>query len=277
MRTALSSINKTAVLSLLFVFTLPAQDMRNADDKKNPFTGQKAALEAGAQRFRSNCAACHGADAEGGRGPALAGNRDLRQMDDQKLFNTIRQGIPGTSMPPSQLPDDQTWQLAAFVRNLSAPAAEAVLSGDVQAGRAQFFGKGECSQCHAIRGAGGLVGPDLTNAGADFTVRDLRDGMLHKLTRVPAGFEPVAVTLRSGEQMEGVAKDNTNYAISVIDRTGTLHLLNKAEVRKVDFGNRSVLPQHDPGGIDDLLAFLAAQTVRPIADPQQQRSWKRIH
>jgi cytochrome c oxidase cbb3-type subunit III len=267
MKTALSLISS----AILLATSLFAQT-------KNPFAGQKAAIEAGAQRFKSNCAACHGADAEGGRGPALAGNRDIQQMDDQNLFNTIRQGIPGTSMPPSQLPDDQTWQLAAFVRNLSAPAAQAVLTGNADMGRKLFYGEGQCSQCHAIRGNGGLLGPDLTNAGADLTVRDLREGIGHKLTRIPAGFDPVAVTLKTGRQLEGVAKYNTDYAIAVIDRSGRLHLLNKTEVAKVDFTSRAALPQNTPGDVDDLLAFLAAQTVRPASDSQEEpHRRRRIH
>lgn len=275
MKTALSLISKAALLSALCLTASAAQDMHNADDKKNPFAGQKAAIEAGAQRFKSNCAACHGADAEGGRGPALAGNRDIQRMDDQQLFNTIRQGIPGTSMPPSQLPDEQTWQLAAFVRNLSAPAVQAVLTGNAATGRELFFGSGQCSQCHAIRGNGGLLGPDLTNAGADFTASDLRDGILHKLGRVPAGFDPVAVTLKNGHQIEGVAKYNTDYAMAVIDRSGNLHLLNKAEIAKVEFASRAALPHDTPGDVDDLLAFLAAQTVRPVSDLQQQQPYRR--
>lgn len=256
-----------------------AQSMHNADDRKNPLAGQKTAIEAGGQRFKSNCAACHGADAEGGRGPALAGNRDIQQMDDQKLFNTIRQGIPGTSMPPSQLPDDQTWQLAAFVRNLSAPAAQAVLPGNAATGRELFYGKAECSQCHAIRGKGGLLGPDLTNAGADLTVRDLRDGILHRDTLVLDGFEPVTVSMKHGEVIEGVAKDDTNYAISVIDRSGVLHMLNKTDVAKVEFANASALPHNivNQTDLDDLLAFLASQTVRPVSESQQQKHWRSIH
>lgn len=257
--------------------------MRNPDDKKNPFAGQKPAIAAGEQRFKSNCAACHGADAEGGRGPALAGNRDLQRMTDQQLFNTIRQGIPGTSMPPSQLPDDPTWQLAAFVRNLSSPAALAILPGNPAAGRDLFFGKADCSQCHAIRGVGGLLGPDLTDVGSNLTVHDLRQSILEPSARIAPGFDAATVFLKNGEQIEGVAKDDTNYSISILDRKGTLHLLNKTEIAKIQFTSRSLMPDDigqrlGPEGLEDILCFLASQTVRPPeAASEEQHRWRRIH
>ena len=37
--------------------------------------------------------------------------------------------------------------------------------GNVAAGEAVFFGKGNCSSCHEINGRGGIVGPDLSAAG----------------------------------------------------------------------------------------------------------------
>jgi mono/diheme cytochrome c family protein len=73
------------------------------------------------------------------------------------MFTTIRTGVPGTDMPPTNLPDDETWRLVAFVRDLSAPAFESQLPGDLEAGATIFFGKGGCSGCHMIHGRGGFL------------------------------------------------------------------------------------------------------------------------
>lgn len=256
--------------------------MHSGGEKKNPFTGQKAAIEAGQQRFKSTCAACHGADADGGRGPALAGNRDLQDMTDEQLFNTIRQGIAGTSMPPSQFPDDQTWQLAAFVRNLSSPASQAVLPGDAAVGRQVFFGKGGCSGCHAIRGVGGSLGPDLTEAGANLTVHELRESILKPSARIAPGFDSTTLVLKTGETIKGVAKDNTNYSISILDREGRLRLLNKVDVTRIEFTSQSLMPADisqrlGPQGLEDVVKFLAQQTVRPATDSEAQDQRRRIH
>jgi cytochrome c oxidase cbb3-type subunit III len=263
-------------------FVLCGQDMHSSNEKKNPFAGQEPAIEAGEQRFKSSCAACHGADAEGGRGPALAGNRDLQGMSDEELFNTIRQGIPGTSMPPSQMPDEQTWQVAAFVRNLSAPAALAVLPGNSASGRELFYGKGGCSGCHAIQGHGGSLGPDLTDAGANLTVRDLRESILQPNARIAPGFDSAVVLMKNGERIEGVTKDNTNYSMSIIDKGGRLHLINKNDVSKIEFSRRSLMPgdlgqRLEPEEMNDLVKYLAEMTVRSASDFGQQRRRRRIH
>src|SRR5690242_10421471 len=34
-----------------------------------------------------------------------------------------------------------------------------------QSGEALFFGKAACASCHEVNGRGGIVGPDLSNAG----------------------------------------------------------------------------------------------------------------
>jgi cytochrome c oxidase cbb3-type subunit 3 len=275
--------SKTLAVGLLgALLALGGQDAPGANEKKNPFAGQKAAIEAGAQRFKAGCTACHGADAEGGRGPALAGNRDLQTMNDEQLFKTIRQGIPGTSMPPSQMPDDLTWQVAAFVRNLSSPASVSVLPGNSAAGRELFYGKGGCSGCHAIRGVGGSLGPDLSEAGANLTVRDLQESILHPSARIAPGFDPAVVILKNGNRIEGVAKDNTNYAMSVVDKDGRLHLLNKADVSRVEFSSRSLMPENagqrlGPDGLNDVISFLASQTVRPVSSFEEQHRRRRIH
>ena len=66
---------------------------------KNPLEGNPDAIRGGMGLFRARCADCHGMDAKGVRGP------DITQVwasgrTDQGLFNTIKNGIPGTEMPP---------------------------------------------------------------------------------------------------------------------------------------------------------------------------------
>jgi len=85
-------------------------------------------LERGARLFQQGCAACHGATGHGD-GPAAAEINPkpanlqdevrMRELAPFQAFNTIRLGVPGTSMPSFEsLRDDETWALAFFVVSL---------------------------------------------------------------------------------------------------------------------------------------------------------------
>src|SRR5882762_4232802 len=103
--------------------------------------GQPGSVEAGKQLFAGACSACHGVNGEGGHGPSLVDGWQVRRLSDEGLFNSIRNGVPGTDMPPSNFPDDQVRLLATFVRSLSAPAIATAVKGDAAAGREIFFHK----------------------------------------------------------------------------------------------------------------------------------------
>src|SRR5262249_24128561 len=70
--------------------------------KNNPHLGNGEAIRSGMTMYRVRCADCHGLDAKGYRGPDLTALLAGGDMTDERLFNTIRKGVPGTDMPPSQ-------------------------------------------------------------------------------------------------------------------------------------------------------------------------------
>jgi cytochrome c55X len=49
--------------------------------------------------LRHECGSCHGLRLEGGLGPALTSTR-MRKRSTEYLRAAIREGIPGTAMPP---------------------------------------------------------------------------------------------------------------------------------------------------------------------------------
>ena len=91
---------------------------------KDPFDAAED-VSAGEGIFQSNCAVCHGAKGVGGAaGPALQQRQMRKGGSDWALFKTISNGIVGTSMPPSTLPENDRWRLVAYVKSL-AKGAEA--------------------------------------------------------------------------------------------------------------------------------------------------------
>lgn len=60
--------------------------------------------EEGARLYAAACASCHGAQGEGGEGPALANPVLLETAGDTYLSETIRRGRQGTTMPAFDVP-----------------------------------------------------------------------------------------------------------------------------------------------------------------------------
>src|SRR5581483_5103342 len=220
-----------------------------------------ASVEAGKQIYMGSCSGCHGATGEGSQGPSLLSGRASR-LPDRALVNSIKNGLPGTSMPNFPMPEDKILQVAAFVRSLTAPAIERQVAGDPERGRQLFFGSGGCSTCHMILGRGGYPGPDLSNIGAERTVPQITESVLKPSARIADGYRSVTVTLKSGGIVQGVAKNYNNYSVQVLDKSGKLHLFNRDEISKLDIMDISMMPAvSDAREAQDFIAFLSRQST----------------
>jgi cytochrome c55X len=72
----------------------------------------------GEDLFSRNCGGCHGYDVAGGSGPSLFSDTLLSKRTDDMLLYTIRNGRPGTRMPPwkALLTDTQIGAIIAYAR-----------------------------------------------------------------------------------------------------------------------------------------------------------------
>ena len=231
----------------------------------NPLGRTPEVISEGRLLYNASCTACHGLDGtEGDRAPALAASRRYLRNSDDDLFAAIKTGIPGTLMPAAGLPDDRTWKIVAYIRSLRATASDEVVEGSPERGTELFHGKGGCVTCHMIRGRGGMLGPDLSNIAAERSIRYLRQALTEPRPNIPAGFQPVRLTMKSGETLDGVIKNENNFSLQVLDRSYALHLLQRDDVAKAEYGSRSLMP-YDYGinlttaELQDLLAFLSRQ------------------
>ncbi len=256
------------VLCLAAVLPVAAQHEKD-EKKKHPFIGDPQAIEAGRKIFAAGCALCHGSDGQGGRGPNLRERVFWHPLDEETLYKAVQKGIPGSEMPPANLPEEQAWQVVAYVRSLTSPAIEGPLPGDPRSGEELFWGKAGCNQCHRIRGRGGMLGPDLTNIGGTRPLPQLRDAILDPDADVLPGYRAVTVVLKNGKTLRGVARNRTNYSLQLQDADGNLHLLSMAEVRELTLSKGSPMPKDfgkrlSAKEIDDLLAYLSQQSIRPV-------------
>jgi putative heme-binding domain-containing protein len=248
---------------------LAAQHEREGEKKKHPFIGDPKAIEAGRKIFVAGCAACHGAEGEGGRGPNLREAVFWHPLDEETLYKSIQKGIPGGGMPAANLPEDQAWQVVAFVRSLTAPAIEGEAPGDVKAGEALFWGAAGCSGCHRIQGRGGALGPDLSNAGSTRPLPKLRESIVDPDADGALAYRAATVVLKNGKTLRGVARNRTNYSLQLQDAEGNLHLISMVEVSELTLSKGSPMPKDfakklTAKQIDDLAAYLSRQSTRPV-------------
>jgi len=95
---------------------------QQSDTTRNPLGGNAAAIADGQRLYDRTCQSCHGPAGQGDRGPALHPGALPRAREDGDLFHTIREGVPGSQMPPFRgLTDTQVWQLVSYIRSLAPP------------------------------------------------------------------------------------------------------------------------------------------------------------
>jgi cytochrome c oxidase cbb3-type subunit 3 len=261
---------------LLLTGGLMAQHGQYLNDGKNPAIGNPKAIAAGAKLWATSCAGCHGPDGSGGRGPNLVKRALWHPLTDETIHKTIREGLPGTDMPPTSLSDEETWSLVAFVKVMTGPAIENDVPGDPEAGARVFrAAKAGCSNCHAIRGDGGRMGPDLSDVGATRPIALIKEAILDPSKRLQlAGQEGVSIRFKNGKEIQGVARNRNNYSLQVLDREGNLHLVSMLDVDQLTISARSLMP-NDYGKrlsadeLRDLYAFLARQAARPKGEREE--------
>ena len=100
--------------------SLPATRAVAADPKLNEMAAKPDVLANGKQVFSSNCASCHGLNAEGKIGPCLTDPVWKYGDSDAEIYLTIRKGRKG-GMPAwgTFLKPDQVVAVAAYVHSIS--------------------------------------------------------------------------------------------------------------------------------------------------------------
>jgi cytochrome c oxidase cbb3-type subunit III len=242
----------------------------------NPLVGNAAAIKEGNSLFRANCSPCHGLNAHGGgRGPDLTSGRWIHGSSDAEIFRTITQGVPGTQMPANGFDDSETWAIIAYLRSLTPGAQTKPLThGDAASGEKIFTATGACSTCHMVKGSGGLLGPDLSRVGAARSTaylvesirdpdKELSDGMLDPNNHygLPLVYDTVTVTMKNGDKVVGVAKNEDTFSVQLLDTTQKLRLFLKHDVKDVVHERKSLMPAYSEQAIpdaqlQDLLAYL---------------------
>ncbi len=106
-----------------------------------------------------------------------------------------------------------------------------------------------CVSCHAIGGAGGKVGPDLTSIGASAPLDYLVESIYYPNRKIKEGYHSVVVETKDNQVLFGMLENQNENEIFLRDVANQRATVPKANIRKQTQGNSLM-----PSGLIDRLA-----------------------
>ncbi|MFL6354730.1 MAG: c-type cytochrome [Bryobacteraceae bacterium] len=269
---------KSALLAALLNFAIPLSHLRS--QATQPRARDAGSPQVGQQLFSSNCSGCHGLDGHGGEhGPNIATTAEVQRLSGRDILGIIRDGIPATGMPAfrSRFDATQLHDVASYVRVLQGKYAAAFVPGNSETGRALFFGKARCSECHMIAGEGGFIGSDLTAYGEQHSPDVVRSAILDPNNNLDPRHRAVTAVTRDGRKFTGRALNEDNFSLQLQTLNGTFHFFEKSSLARLEREPGSIMPSNygsilSPRDLDDLVSYLmksrAPQASRPGEDDE---------
>jgi putative heme-binding domain-containing protein len=233
----------------------------------NPHLGNPQSIRSGMALYRIRCADCHGLDGSGYRGPDLIATM-AAGATDERLFQTIRKGVPGTEMPAAReadTPDDDLLMVIAYLRKLGTVAPVESPVGNVENGERLFAA--QCASCHRVAGKGGRLGPDLTRIGAARSRGALTREIRTPSEWIPPQFETVTVVTKDGQRIRGIKKNEDVFSIQVMDMRERIQGYLKSSLQDVIYEKNSLMPvfaadRLNDGDLNNLIGYLS--TLRGV-------------
>lgn len=176
--------------------------------------------------------------------------------DDVKLLKKSLE-ISGGVLPPERTPqqpnDEEIKKLASDVKGIGNPE-----QGEMVFRKSSIT----CISCHAIGGAGGLIGPDLSSLGTSSPVETIIRSLLYPTQSIKEGFELKRVAKNDGSEMLGYLVSDGASAVVIRDVTGKEVSIAKSEIKAIEKVPGSLMPSGLTANLDkkefiDLVAFLS--------------------
>lgn len=244
-----------AVASVL----LPAQDKQAATPSDRNAASQTEAKAT----YESVCASCHGLDARGGeRGPDVVSRPEVVRKTDAELTETLNNGRTAAGMPAfSSFGPARLSALVAYLRLLQGRGRGASLPVDPTRGKALFFGKAECAECHMVSGQAGFFAQDITSYAARLDAEEVRAKIVNPDKDLDPRRGMVNVTLQDSTALSGVARNEDNFSLQLQTLDGVFHLLNKSDIQTQTYAERSAMPPDygsmlSPAELNDVVSYL---------------------
>jgi putative heme-binding domain-containing protein len=218
-------------------------------------------IEDGSRAFRTSCQSCHGPDGDLIGGVDLGRGQFKRAVTDEDLVRVIRNGVPGTAMPPVSMSVEQATRIVAYLRSTAASKRSASAAGDASRGRALFEGKGRCGTCHRVNGAGGGRGPDLSRIGQVRRASELEQSLVDPDAEVLPNNRSIRVVTPDGVAVTGLLLNHDTFTVQMLDSTGALRSFTKSDLQSQTFVGspmppaKSTLSAQD---VSDVVSYLVS-------------------
>jgi PQQ-dependent dehydrogenase (methanol/ethanol family) len=142
-----------------------------------------------------------------------------------------------------------------------------------QPGEALFFGKAACGSCHQVNGRGGVVGPDLSNAGrlsAEALHQKIVDPSANPNPGGRGGPSSMVVRTKDGKEIRGIRRAEDTFSLLLTDSAGALQRFDKQELASFALEQKSLMPADfaqrlSEPEIQSLVTYLRAHTARDLA------------
>ena len=146
-----------------------------------------------------------------------------------------------------------------------SPPTSATIPGSPAAGKTIFDGPGECLSCHRVGASGLVVGPNLSNIGAQLSPDRIRKWLLHPPQKVEPQNRLYEIVTRGGKIIRGKLLNQGPFSLQMLDSSGQLVAFSRSEVQEAHFVDPPPMPscqgKFTDARIDDLVAYLTSLRV----------------
>jgi cytochrome c oxidase cbb3-type subunit III len=242
----------------------------------------------GAEIYAQSCSFCHGADGKDitdrSAGVAIATRPSVVSKSDAELRAVLHDGTAAGMPAFPQFTDEQAQSLVRYLRQLQGltnnASSASKPAGDETAGKAIFFGKGQCSNCHMINGEGGFIASDMTAYAQNRGAEAVLEAIVNPDTQIAPGSRVVNVVTTNGSRFSGVVRAEDNLQLILQTEDGRYYFLKRGNLASVDYTGHSLMP-HDyktrltTKELDDVVSFLIASGKNAPADAAPARRRRR--
>ncbi len=125
---------------------------------------------------------------------------------------------------------------------------------------------GQCVRCHAIRGEGGTVGPDLSEIGDKLSREEIIRAMVEPSARLSPGYGSVKLTLKDGQVITGILMEENKEELVIKTSDAEPVEVNASRIEKRENLTSAMPPMGtlmSKREIRDMVEYLANLKKRP--------------